>query len=142
VLENGLSAKVTATAFLSEYKGTSPVWRTKPRVMLSKCAEALALRKAFPVQCSGAYVEEEFDKSENLDTSTGEVLALPKISKEQLEEVEHFFVEDGDESYRTRILDHFKVKKLDDISLNQYPLLKNAFEKRKASKKSNGSKGA
>lgn len=35
------------------------LWLTKPRIMLEKCAEAIALRTAFPEQLSGTYGEDE-----------------------------------------------------------------------------------
>lgn len=58
--------EVAATARYDEYvqlkKDGTPMhmWATKPHVMLSKCAEGLALRRAFPAELSGVYVSEEF----------------------------------------------------------------------------------
>lgn len=62
-------------ALWSEYRqvkkdgSLSGLWATMPTVMLAKCAEARALRRAFPMQLSGVYVKEELDQAEN-DNST------------------------------------------------------------------------
>ena len=54
----------TATARWSEYKPDQDfMWQKMPYLMLGKCAEALALRKAFPKQLSGLYVKEEMEQA-------------------------------------------------------------------------------
>lgn len=62
----GVRCPFTATARWSEYfpgeqQGT--MWRKMPHTMLAKCAEACALRKAFPADLSGIYTAEEMDQA-------------------------------------------------------------------------------
>jgi phage recombination protein Bet len=52
------------SAYYEEYKGSSPIWRSKPRVMLSKCAEARALRRGWSSELSGLYESSELDQSQ------------------------------------------------------------------------------
>lgn len=51
-----------------------PNWRKMPRVMLPKCAEFGALRKAFPDDFGGLYGEEEMDRAHSLDMSASQIL--------------------------------------------------------------------
>ena len=46
-------------------------WKNMPHVMLSKCAEAQALRRGWPEEMSGLYVQEELDKV-NIDMTASE----------------------------------------------------------------------
>lgn len=58
----GTRCSFTATARWEQYypgEAQGFMWRKMPHLMLGKCAEALALRKAFPVELSGVYTVEE-----------------------------------------------------------------------------------
>lgn len=51
------------SAYLEEYMGSSPIWRSKKRVMLSKCAESRALRRGWSSELSGLYESSELDQA-------------------------------------------------------------------------------
>lgn len=48
-------------------------WHVDPEGMLAKCAEALALRKAWPDDFAGTYVEGELDRADALDLTPTEL---------------------------------------------------------------------
>ena len=65
-LVQGQRCKWTATARWDEYYPGDQLgfmWKKMPYVMLTKCAEALALRKAFPAELQGLYAKEEMDQA-------------------------------------------------------------------------------
>lgn len=49
-------------------------WARMPRIMISKCAEAQALRRGWPEQFSGVYDAAEMDRAVVLDASASEVV--------------------------------------------------------------------
>jgi phage recombination protein Bet len=48
-----------ATAYMTEYGKQTPIWKTMPSIMLSKCAKSLAIREAFINELGGLYTQEE-----------------------------------------------------------------------------------
>jgi phage recombination protein Bet len=53
---------------------TKDGWRRMPRLMLAKCAEAVALRKAWPDDLGNLYEETEIDRHQTLDLMPSEII--------------------------------------------------------------------
>lgn len=70
----GVRVGFTASARWEQYfpgEKQGFMWNKMPHLMLGKCAEALALRKAFPAVMSGLYVAEEMQQAQGLVATQG-----------------------------------------------------------------------
>lgn len=81
VFKSNFREALFAVAKFDEYKQTSKegqvsgMWQKMPATMIAKCAEALAIRRAFPDETGGIYTVEEMQQAEN---PKFDVLASPR----------------------------------------------------------------
>lgn len=68
--EDGVWHETSATAIFSEYQQDSFIWKEKPHVMIAKCAESLAIRRAFPSDTANLYTAEEMGMESSLEDTT------------------------------------------------------------------------
>lgn len=99
------SRPMVAEAYFSEYAKSYGNWLTMPRVMISKCAESMVLRKSFPQELNGLYTQEEMPE----EFSQG-VRAAPRPPKEyryNLEAIKRFIPAGQEAPIKARLKKEF-----------------------------------
>lgn len=85
VYKNGLSRPVGAVAHWAEYAqyrkdgALNTFWQRMPALMLAKCAEALALRKCFPLELSGLYTGDEIPEYTGEPAPAVKIVDAPQL---------------------------------------------------------------
>lgn len=77
------------TSYVQTKKDGTPnrMWATMPDVMTAKCAEALALRAAFPQELSGLYTSDEMGQADNhVEHHTDTAHADPMTERKAIEQ--------------------------------------------------------
>lgn len=127
---DGTWHEVSATAYMDEYDSKQNLWVKMPRAMLSKCAESLALRKAFPAELSGIYTSEEMSQAD-IPSENPENLPL---SEDQLVNLDIALQEIDDDEAIKKITDFLKVPTIHSIIQKDYARTMRALQKRIDSK--------
>lgn len=116
--KDGTWHEISATAFYSEYVAikkdgnVNEMWKKLPHAILSKCAESLALRKAFPANLSGIYTDEEMQQSETSNLF---------LTNDQCEIIEALIdCDENPKNIREKLLSRFDVKTTDLIPANKF----------------------
>ncbi len=106
---------VAATAYFKEYVQSfldekkrpyvSKFWQKMPHIMLAKCAESNALRKAFPFELGGLYSSEEMANGMNKKPDEDEFLTAEVVGISPEDEVEIEIPEEVDKDKVTLYLE-------------------------------------
>jgi len=81
VYKSGCPEPFVATARFKSYRvSNNPLWASMPENMIAKCAEALALRKAFPEDLSGLNSAEEMTQADAQGSNVIEAESIAELS--------------------------------------------------------------
>ncbi len=78
ILREGFEQPLWAVARYAAYAGTTPVWQKMPDLMIAKCCESLALRRAFPAEMGGLYTHEEMGQASDTGAPPSAIVEAAK----------------------------------------------------------------
>jgi hypothetical protein len=78
-------ARFTSYAQTTKDGGLNSMWAKMGDIMIAKCAESLALRKAFPFELSGLYTQEEMGQAE-VPSTREQRSAIPQTAPASIDE--------------------------------------------------------
>lgn len=79
--DDGMWHEICASSYWEEFNGTTPNWKKMPHHMLAKCAEALAIRRAFPSELSDVYTKEELDQAAKEESPKEDQITPAQLSQ-------------------------------------------------------------
>ena len=121
VLRHDFKQPLYAVAHYSEYVQTTgegranSMWSKMPSGQLGKCAESLALRRAFPRELSGLYSREEMGQADNPEPAgskqAAQEVAQRKIAELSAPQVANFDPNSGTAPISARIIEEVQASK-------------------------------
>jgi phage recombination protein Bet len=135
IYRKGCAHPFTATARFADFNAGQGLWSKMPSVMIAKCSEAQALRRAFPADLSGVYSTDEMDQAvEPVTVTTApSAPALPAKGDAKIFQAGKVAIAKADSIAKlTEVTDRMEARK-GDLSDEQYAeLLKLALEREDA----------
>jgi phage recombination protein Bet len=119
---DGTWHEVSAIAHYEEYvqrnkEGKpSKFWEQMPHVMLAKCAESLALRKAFPAHLSGIYTSDEMSQSIPVSQEEPTPEIPEELTEAQCAMIDIILLENIDTKHIQKLYDRLKIDSLYDVN--------------------------